>query len=156
MLIGPAVVADRADIDEADLELGLGGGGTGHQGQRAQRQESSADHVVLLCRSVGGSPVFCVGLMCRRAAIGLDILQGHVPGEEDPCVLGDLGDVAVDHRLALRLGIDGREMGLWVERAYHLKRPARIDQIVDDQECPRHRAISSASGDFSTCVSVWS
>jgi hypothetical protein len=31
------------------------------------------------------------------AAIGLDVLQRHVPGEEDPGVLAHLGDEGVDH-----------------------------------------------------------
>src|SRR6185312_2627723 len=38
--------------------------------------------------------------------------EAHVPGEVDPGVLADLGDEGVDHRPALRLGVDGREMRL--------------------------------------------
>ena len=38
-------------------------------------------------------------------------MQRHVPGEEDPGVLADLGDIAVDHRLAAWLGVDGG--GYW-------------------------------------------
>jgi hypothetical protein len=49
-----------------------------------------------------------------RAAVGLDVLQRHVPGEEDPGVLADLGDEGVDHRLALGLGVDGGEMRLGI------------------------------------------
>ena len=52
VLVGPAVVADRADIDKADLQVS-GSGASGHQGCTGDAKcclhESSADHVSLLC-----------------------------------------------------------------------------------------------------------
>jgi LuxR family transcriptional regulator, quorum-sensing system regulator SdiA len=52
------------------------------------------------------------------AAVGPHVLQRHVPGKEDPGVLAHLGDVGVDHRPALGLGVDGGKMCLWIEAAH--------------------------------------
>ena len=73
---------------------------------------------------------------CRTlvlAAIGLDILQRHVPRKEDPGVLADLGHIGLDHRLALGLGINGAEMRLGIHIADQFQGAAGIDQVVDDQ-----------------------
>ena len=55
--VGPAVVADRADIDEADLELvgGLGPGGEPESG-RGGKQQSCAFHgsPLLVLRYIAG------------------------------------------------------------------------------------------------------
>lgn len=52
------------------------------------------------------------GSVC--AAIRLDILQSHIPGEENPGVLADFGDKSVHLRAPLRFGIDRGEMGIRV------------------------------------------
>ena len=59
--------------------------------------------------------------------------QARVPGEINPGVLRDFGDESVDHRPALRLGVDRREMRLRQQRAHHLRGRAGVDEIVDDQ-----------------------
>src|SRR3546814_1228464 len=40
----------------------------------------------------------------------LDVGEVDVPGEQDPGVLADLGDVGIDQRTAGGLGVDRREM----------------------------------------------
>ena len=49
-----------------------------------------------------------------------------VPGEEDPGVLADLGDVAVDRRPAGGLCIDRGEMGLGQQGADRAGKPSRL------------------------------
>ena len=67
-------------------------------------------------------------------SIRFDILQRHVPWEEDPCVLADFRNEGVDLRAALGFCINGCEMRLGVHLAHQFKRFAAIDQIVDDQD----------------------
>jgi hypothetical protein len=47
-------------------------------------------------------------------AIGLHILQRHIPWKEDPSVLANFRDERINHRPALWFGIDRSEMGLGV------------------------------------------
>ena len=47
-------------------------------------------------------------------ASGAGELELEVPGEVDPGVLAHLGDEGVDHRLSVRLDVDGREVGVRV------------------------------------------
>src|SRR5882757_8605073 len=60
--------------------------------------------------------------------------QRGIPGEEDPGVLRYLGDVGVDQRPALRLGIDRGEMRIGEQLAHQLAGLAGIDEVVDDQK----------------------
>src|ERR1700756_4098560 len=60
--------------------------------------------------------------------------QRGVPGKEDPGVLRHLGDVGVDQRAALGLGIDSCEMRVGQHLAHQLAGLAGIDEVVDDQK----------------------
>ncbi len=56
------------------------------------------------------------------AAIGGDELHGHVPGEENPCVLGDFGDECVDLFAAFGFGVNRRVMRFGVAGAEEFER----------------------------------
>ena len=67
------------------------------------------------------------------AAVGFDVLQGHVPRKEDPRVLADFGDECINLWPALWFGVDCREMRVWIKLTHQFQRFAAVDQIVDDQ-----------------------
>ncbi|GCC45564.1 hypothetical protein chiPu_0029711, partial [Chiloscyllium punctatum] len=60
--------------------------------------------------------------------------QRGVPGEENPGVLRHLGDVGVDQRPPLRLGVDRGEMRVGQHLAHHPAGLAGVDKVVDDQQ----------------------
>src|SRR3546814_14780269 len=65
--------------------------------------------------------------------VRLDVGGGDVPGEQDPGVLADLGDIGIDQRAAGGLGVDRREMRPGQHLAHDSGGGAGVDQVVDDQ-----------------------
>ena len=55
------------------------------------------------------------------AAVGFDVLQGHVPRKENPRVLADLGDERIHLRASFGLGIDRRQMCIGIKSADDLE-----------------------------------
>ena len=60
-------------------------------------------------------------------------LRFRIPGEENPGVLADLGDIGVNLGPTGGLGVDRRKMGLGYHLLDDLGRTAGIDQVVDQQ-----------------------
>jgi hypothetical protein len=67
----------------------------------------------------------------RRPCDRGDALQVEVPREIYPGVLRQLGDESVDHRHALRLGVDRREVGIGEQVAHDLGVLAGVGQVAD-------------------------
>ena len=61
----------------------------------------------------------------------------------DPGVLRHFGNEGIDQRLALRLGVDGREMRVGHHRTHQPPGLAGVDEIVDDQQ-----PLAAAAAEF--------
>src|SRR3546814_11234301 len=65
----------------------------------------------------------------------LDVGEVDVPGEQDPGVLADLGDVGIDQRTAGGLGVDRREMRPGQHLAPDSGGGAGVDQEIGRASC---------------------
>src|SRR5262245_62173764 len=70
----------------------------------------------------------------RPAADRRLVGQRGVPGKMDPRILRHLGDIRIDQRPSLRLGIDGGEMCVGHQRAYQLASLAGVEEVIDVQQ----------------------
>ena len=76
----------------------------------------------------------------RRLRVGAMLLDWRhelivdIPGEIDPLVLIELFDAQIDHLASLRLGVEGRKVGLGQQLADDAGGVAGIDQVVDQQK----------------------